>query len=591
MPTTEASNDTLPRLNGTFKRITSAWALLLVPLMAILPYLPSLSYGFVYDDDVQVLRMPYIRPWHHVPGYFLRPIPGFSARYYRPIFFLWMRLNHFLFGIHPLGWHLSNLVLHAFASFLVFAVLRRYFQRPYSAAVGALIFALHPAHVETVAWVSGSTDALMTASLLASLWLWMRSLEAPSSLRRSASLACCALALMTKETGVILPALIFFHSLGRSSAESWLPKDRGGRTWFAMRETAPYLFVTALYLGVRFWVLRGVSGGVPEWITPREALLTIPPVVLFYLRHLLWPLNLSLCYDLSIVTRVDSHLFWIPSILLAAGAAAVSVWLGRTRDMRNLLSVVWLLLPLAPVLYIRAFAQDDFIHDRYLYLPVLGIAVAAGMLGEFLGKSKEGEKKPGLLLAALGAGFTVLALATAAQERPWKNNLLLYSNAVKVAPNNLLAKNNLAREYVPQGRFVEAGEMFKAIIEKRPEMWLANYNYGFVNYRTGDLALAENYFRRAIQINPNDPDEHVYLGATYLKQGRLAEASEQVREGIARKPDGTGYHFLLGIIELQLGNLEPARDQMLEELKYHPENSIVREEIQQLDKQLRSTPH
>lgn len=571
--------------HGTYPKRTFIWTFVPILCAAILPYVASLGYGFVYDDDIQVLQPPAVQPWHFLPGYFFRPIPGFTARYYRPLFFLWLAANRSVWRTHALGWHLDNLVLHALASLLVFAVLRRYFPGERSATFAAMLFAVHPVHVETVAWLSGGSDALMVVALLGSLLLWIRNCETPSLSRRASSLACCALALLCKETAVILPAVIFFHKLVAIPAINH-PEQKKSNLRLALWDAVPYLTVTALYLCARFWILRGVSTAATEWVSRKDAFLTLPSVLSFYAGHLAFPWNLSLNYDLPVVTGLNERLFWIPLIMLTGIAGATWALVRLTGDKRILAAALWLLLPLAPVLYIRLFAQDDFVHDRYLYLPVLGVAVLAGIVGEALKQSKSWGNRRGLIQGAFVIGIVSLGLVAAIQAQPWRNNLLLYTNAVRVAPNNMLARNNLAGEFVKQGRYSEAGEMFKAILEKRPGMWLANYNYGSLNYRLGNLALAEEYLRRAISIDPSDPDEYIYLGATYLKEGRLADADEQVRKAIARKPDGAGYHFILGVIELQRGDLELAREQMLEELKYHPEASAVRTQIQAIEKQM-----
>lgn len=571
-------------LTGIYSKHILTWTLVAILCAALLPYSPSLSHGFVYDDDVQVLQPPAFHAWHFIPGYFISPMPGFTARYYRPLFFLWLGANRLLWGTHPLGWHLGNLILHAITSLLAFALLRKYFKDERSATIGALLFAAHPIHVETVAWISGCSDALMALGLLGSLLLWMRNCEAPSLWRRTASLVCCALALLSKETAVILPAVIFFHKLAGIPAVDSLPNQRKVQWRLALWEAAPYLAMTLICFCARLWVLRGISTSASKWISQRQALLTIPSMLWFYLGHLIWPWNLSLNYDLPVVTGLNSQLFWIPLILLAASGAATWGLLRWTGDRRILIAVLWLLVPLSPVLYVRLFAQDDFVHDRYLYLPVLGMGVLAGTLAESL--TKKWKTRQHLTTAAAGIAVLSLGLVAAVQTQPWRNNLLLYTNAVRVAPNNMLARNNLAGEFVKQGRYAEAGEMFKAILEKRPGMWLPNYNYGSLNYRLGNLAVAEEYLRRAISIDPTDADEYIYLGATYLKEGRLEDADQQVRKAIARKPDGAGYHFTLGVIEWQRGNLAPAREQMLEELKYHPEASAARTQIEAIEKQI-----
>lgn len=562
--------------------------MLLIILAAFLPYLASLQYGFVYDDDVQVLANPGIRAWSFVPAYFTKPIGYFttitSAHYYRPMDFLWLRLNYFLFGTHPWGWHLANIGLHVLASLLVFVVLRRYFQDAKWAAVGALIFAVHPAHIETVSWISGFTDAALTVSLLGSLYLWMRCIEKPSPWRRIGSITCCALAVLTKETAIILPIIIFFHALAGIPAKSPGRVTKGAQLATALREAAPYLCVTAAYVMIRFWVLHEIPNN-PQWISKPQALLTMPSLALFYLGHLVWPLKLSIFYDLPVVSQLSNPLFWVPVVLLCGILIGVWIWFRHAGDLRIAAAVLWILLPLLPVLYIGVFQQDDWAHDRYLYLPVLGLSVLCGMLCEFLWRTEVRQKVGTLPLLIVCLAIACLGIVTVVQARPWESNLLLYGNATRLAPKNTTARNNLASEYLAQGRYQEAGDILKLVLADRPGMWLANYNYGLVNYRTGNLFVAEEYLRRAINIDPNEPDQYVFLGTTYFKQGRLADAAEQLRQGIARKPDGMGYHFTLGIIELQQGDLTSARAEMQRELAYHPEVAAARAQLQLLDRQ------
>jgi len=552
---------------------------------AILPYLTTLSYGFVYDDDVQVAAMPALKPWHMLPGYFLHPIPGFTAHYYRPLFFLWLQMNRSIWGSRTWGWHLGSVLMHAGASLLVLAVLRRYIANINWAALGALIFAVHPVHVESVAWISGSTDPLMSVGLLGSLLLWMKSRVDPSLWKQCASLICAGLAILAKETAVLLPAIVFLHAIVGIPAIEVAQVRLPVRLTMALRQTAPYLSVAAACLLLRSWVLRGFPA-TSQTISLTDGLLTIPSLLFFYLKHLIWPSRLSLNYDLAVVTSARAWSFWIPLTLLGIAVVAGCFWLLRSRETRAVAAAGWFLLPLLPVLYLPLFQQDDFVHDRYLYLPVISLSIAASLLAEYLGKP-DTRKKLGIMpIAILGSAVISLSLATAVQARPWKSNLSLYSNAVRIAPNNMLAKNNLAREYAFAGHYQEAAEMFREILDVRPTMWLANYNYGFINYRLGNLALAEHYLVQAIKINSSDPDQHVCLGTTYLKQGRLGEAEQQVRLGISRKPDGSGYHLALAIILLAQGKPATARGELQRELEYHPENQAAVSRIQAANPQL-----
>jgi protein O-mannosyl-transferase len=570
-PLTSTSVESLTKSTEQPRSERLAWVLLLVVSAAIAPYLGTLRFSFVYDDNVQVLSLRAIRTWTAVPSYFFKPVPGVTQRYYRPIFFSWFRLNYFLFNGHAWGWHLANVLLHAAASLLAFFLLKRYFRDVRSAVAGALVFAIHPVHVETVAWVSGCTDSLMAIGLLGSFLLWLKDCHAPSLARKIGSQFCFVLALLSKETAIILPVLIGLHALVENPVVGEGPKPPGGRLWEAARLAAPYAGVTAVYIAIHELVLRGVPG-TPIWISPTQSLLMIPSIFLFYVKHLVWPMHLSLFYDSPVFGRLGSNMFWLPLVLLALISLGAGLWFRKSRDPRIIIAGMWTLVPLAPVSYIWIFQPDDFVHDRYLYLSVLGLSILVGLFFEFFGKTEPAQRAPFIPAALLGFVVLSLSIVTAVQAQPWKDNLSLYTHAVQVAPENILARNNLASEYVAEGRDEEATSMLKALLADHPGMWLANYNYGYVNYRLGNLSLAEQYLRRAIQIDAKDSYQYLFLGTTYLKEGRLSEAAEQLRQAIARQPDGGGYHFTLGMIELQQGNVAAARAEMQEELKYHPEN-------------------
>lgn len=564
-----------------------AIAFLLVVLASVLPYLASLRYGFVYDDDRQVMQNPAIQAWHFFPSYFARPTMA-TAHYYRPLFLLWLKLNYSLWALKPWGWHLTNIALHTLVSLMVFLLLRQYFRETWFAAAGALPFAVHPVHVETVAWISGCTDTLMAIGLLGSLYFWMRSPNGVRSLYGLISLVFFALALLAKETAAILPLFIFSHSLAAVPSTQPMPETKGSlapRLLTALWQSMPYWGLTALYLLARSLALRHLAP-IPEWIYRSHALLTIPELLLFYLQHLLHPVNLSPLYDLPVVSSPASLCFWVPLALFLALLVVACALYGRLRDRRIALAVLWFVLPLAPVLYIRTFQRDDWAHDRYLYLPLLGLSILVGIVAEHLFGSRWGKILRSPAVATFCLLIIFLGVVSSLEAQPWQSNLALYANALRIAPKNTIAMNNLAGQYIEIGRLPEAAQLLQSTLAARPDMWLANYNFAFLNYRVGRLSVAEDYFTRAIRVDPTDPDEHVYLGLTYFKQGRLQEAADQVRQGITRKPDGVGYHVALGIIEQQQGNLASAKNDILAELAYYPDSVFARTQLQAIQAQL-----
>src|SRR3569832_1408610 len=152
---------------------------LLLAATAFIVYAGTLAFKFVYDDRLQVADNRRLTSWSYVPGYFAHHVwylidPHFAPNYYRPIFLLWLKVNYSFFGTSPAGWHLSSVALHVLATVQVYWLGRRLLKNQAASAIAALLFAVHPVHVESVAWVSGVTDPLMCVSLLASVLAFLR---------------------------------------------------------------------------------------------------------------------------------------------------------------------------------------------------------------------------------------------------------------------------------------------------------------------------------------------------------------------------------------------------------------------------------
>ena len=314
--------------------------------------------------------------------------------------------------------------------------------------------------------------------------------------------------------------------------------------------------------------------------------MTAPSLALFYLRQLLWPQGLSLYYDFSINSVASLLSFWLPLVILCGLAACGwSLW-RMSRDASVPAAVIWLVAPLLPVLNIGFFSHDDFVHDRYLYLPSVGMAIATSVLLGKLVTEETSSRARFLVTATVLLLLAGLGISTAVQSAPWRDNLSLYTHAVQRSPGNTMAWNNLAVQYIERERWEDAARVYEAILVDRPDFWLANYNYGYLNYRLQRYDRAEQYLRRATALNPRDGDAHAYLGLTYFRENRLLEAAVQFREAIARKPGGEGFHLALGLILLQQGDREGARAEFARELQDHPENSAARTQIRLLESPL-----
>ena len=360
---------------------------------AALAYFATLGFGFVYDDVPQILKNPAIQAWNFVPQYFTAHVwaaiyPNSTGNYYRPLFLLWLRLNYAAFGTDAAGWHLTSIACHLIATWLVFRLALRVSRDRMIAFVAALVFGLHPAHVENVAWISGVTDPLMTCFVLGSLLAYASFRETRKLLYAGLSLAFFALALLAKETAVVLPVLIFSFALtfpeGGEKAESGRPDSASGdsqmnRLISSIRACVLYVLALAIYAVVRIQAL-GKWSRPTALVSWREVVLTWPTVLWFYVKHLIWPLRESEFYSLDYVSHMSAATVLLPLALVVITVIGL-LWLQRNVGRKDVaqFALVLLVVPLLPVLDLRSLTAGDIVHDRYLYLPSIGFAILVGL--------------------------------------------------------------------------------------------------------------------------------------------------------------------------------------------------------------------
>ncbi len=568
---------------------STKFLLAVLVLLTALPYLPALGFGFVYDDGAQALGTVAAQASQTPAEFFFTSVWDFrhaavtmNSRYYRPLFHTWLRINAALFGSGAAGWHLSSLAVHLAATILVFFLLRRHFQRPWAAFAGAAVFGVHPVHLESVAWISGVTDPLATVALLGSFLLWLKKVETKRFELEFCSLVCFAASVVAKENAIVLPGIVFLYAFWGQCGNIRILEDKTHRLRAAVWEALPFAGISAAYLGVRMAAIPSLRNASLPWVSHREAVLTFPSVLIFYLRHLVWPAGLTVFPDVLTVTTSRDHKFWVPLILLGA-VAGCAWWLWRGKRTNGILAagMVWLTLPLLPVLDLSVFFQDDFVHDRYLYLPSVGLAIFCAAAAEHYFDQKPARSRRWIGAAAATAVLLALAVSTVAQSFAWQSNVTLYSRAAQLSANPA-PRIYLAAEYMDMGRLPEARDILQGVTQQSPESWNANYYLGLADYQLKDLPAAEIYFSRAIAIDPAEPDEYFNLGLTLFEEKRLGEAAAQLRSAIARNRDGQGYHYVLGEILLDQGQIEAGRGELREELSHTAEDAPLRLQIEQV---------
>jgi Tfp pilus assembly protein PilF len=568
-------------------------AVWLFPLIAVVliaaAYARAPGLGFVFDDDIIVKANPYITSVHYIPSYFTEHIWSnlMLARknYYRPVFLLWLLGNYEEFGTDPLGWHLTSLLLHLGNAVLLYLLALRLIRERFAALAASLVFGLHPVQVENVVWVSASTELLGSFLALASLLCYLRSVEAASRRARllSAAVVLYALAVLTKETAIILPVIVFLHEwLGRpASPAAALPASRSRSAAFfaSIRESLPFGVVAAGYLVARIAVLGGMGTTVVQ-MTKRAWLETIPSILQAYLLHLVWPARLSAFYDYPYITVFTLQTVVLPAALVLGVALLVSLMIRKSPGGQ--LAAIWMVLPILTVLDIPIFPRGEFLHDRYLYHPLIGLSLLIGMGVAALERRWATREARWSLYSVCGAVALALGIATFHQTGFWTDNFTLYSRGVEVAPRSGFANNNLGAVLLNRGQWKEAMVQFQKALDYAPKLYLAHYDMGVGYYEVGQFSEAEACFKRAIEIVPEDAESHLFLGMTYYHTNRLPLAIESVRRAIALKPSGAGYHFALAVMLKESGDLAGARAEFEEELKRDPNHQPTLEQLRLL---------
>ena len=556
-------------------------AVLLILAITLVVFLNSLGGEFVYDDGYQILKNPTVQSADNIPAMFTQGVWQFMSSdtskavglYYRPMFNSLLIVNYQLFGFSPFGWHLVSLLLHLAATFLVYRLARAWDQPREIAALAALLFGVHPIHVESVAWVSGVPDPLATVFVLLALLFHERSVREGSNNKWVlASLGMALLALFTKEVAIVLAGAVAVREWLRSEGE----ESFGARLNRTVQRAAPFVIAGFLYLAARIAVLGFISKPEPKAvnITTEQVLLTQPSVLFAYVRMLFAPYPLSVIYDHGYVNAPNQPPFWLPLLLIVA-VIAVSLWLVRNSKV-GLLALAWVVMFLLPVMNLKAFnPEESIIHDRYLYLPSVGFCLLAAMgLGWLYQRAAASSKK--LVMAAAILIVVVFSGLTFAQNFTWQNDLTMATHALNYAPGRPFLLNYLAAYHSGKNNSAEAEKFYRQAIAAKPDYYDAMSNLGDIYYKQNNFVESEKLYSQAVAAGARYTQTLYNLADSRAKQGRYADAEQPLQMAIAEQTSYAEAHFYLGWVNQQQGKLPLAETSYRNALNYKPEYAEAR---------------
>jgi len=563
-------------LERAASRLKRTRALLITALVACatLPYLNILFNGFVYDDDNQVLKNPYIRSFRYMKEIFTTNVWSFKgiavSNYYRPMMTLGYLICYKLFGMQAYGFHLVSLLLHVLVVCLVFVLTERLTGDRVWAFVAGALFALHPIHTESVAWVAAVTDLELTLFYLLTFGLYL-AVARPGGGRSERTLVAMAfafvLALLSKEQAMTLPALAtvyeHFYREDRSETSFSQKLARYGVLWLV---GVAYVLYRIQFLGALAPQEKFRQG------TPQQIVLSAIALVAQYVWKLLWPVRLCAFYVFHPSTSpFDPRVLAGLLALLGFAALFFVCWRSRERNVRFVsFAILWFFATLAPILNAHWVGENVF-TERYLYLPSVGVAWLVG-----LGASKlwsRAAARPAQRRALVLAGVTVGALFAARiviRNRDWNNDKLLFTRTLDLSPDAYQVQNALGGVYWREGDLDKAESMWRGVLARKSDNPEAFNNLGLLASQRHQYAEAKRFFQRAMELKPNLADPHLNMGDTYLKMGLLGPAELQLRAAIAISPIDVPAHNRLGQLLFATGRPKEAEEQFLASVRSTP---------------------
>ncbi|MFH1569247.1 MAG: Wzy polymerase domain-containing protein [Gemmatimonadota bacterium] len=486
-------------------------------------YANSLHGAFHYDDFHSIVENRAVRSLGNVPRFFVDPT-AFSAdsekAMYRPLLLVTYALNHRLGGYGVEGYHVVNIGLHAAAALLVWLLARQLWPGRRAALVAALLFAVHPLATEPVNYISSRSELLAATLYLAALLLYLR--RDAGGPQRLGSLACFALALLSKSTAVTLPAvLLAYEYLRADRRRAWRQRLAGparALRWYWLL-AAGYLATISLNGFLGHSLESPVRGGLVQLATQLKAL----P---YYLKLLFYPWGLSVEHQFAESTSLGDGTV-LAGFALVASLVGVALAAPRRSPMSGAAAASWSLLVLLPA---SAMPLNVLVNERRLYLVVAVLALAlAGMLGRR-------ERW------AIGLCLPVLALLTASRNHAWESELSLWEDAAARAPRMPRVQTNLGKALQQAGDWDGALAAYERSLALDDRHGDAYNNIGTVLHQRGDLALAIDWYERGIERYPRETRIYLNLAQALAQQGQVPEALQVYARALAIDPgDATAW--------------------------------------------------
>ncbi|MBL6967708.1 MAG: tetratricopeptide repeat protein [Desulfobacteraceae bacterium] len=556
------------------------WVSIFIFISIIAVYWQVRNHDFVNFDDDRYVTDNYRIKSGLTAENITWAFTAFHVSNWHPLTWLSHMVDYQLFGLNPGKHHIFSVMLHIANSLLLLYLLRRMTGSLWRSSIVAALFALHPVHVESVAWISERKDVLSTFFWMLCLFSYIGYVERPGVLRYSFILLFFALGLMAKPMVITLPfvfLLLDFWPLCRlqlgQEINTICHLKRKAPVSRLLLEKSPLFLMTAAS-GVITFVAQS-SGGAVQTFTSFPLPVRIANALTSYLKYMeqtLWPTKMAVLYP---------HPHTVNGLKVAGASLllmAISFLAVKTVRQYPFIIVGWLwfLGTLVPVIGLVQVGVQAM-ADRYTYIPLIGIFIIIAWSIPGLLASKLNLKIP--LASLLLLSIAVLALLTWKQVGYWKNSTTLFKHAIGVTKNNYISYSNLGQALAEQGRISEGIAHLYESLRIKPDYAIAHNNLGTALERQGRLKEAVKHYTAAVRIAPSLPAAHYNLGVVLHRQGNIKDAADHYIQTLRVMPDHARAHNNLGVALEHQGYLEEAVIHYSEALRIQPDYPDARRNL------------
>jgi Tfp pilus assembly protein PilF len=545
-------------------------------LLIVIVYLQVGTFDFVdYDDGLYVTENSHVRNGLTIDGCIWAFTTTHEANWH-PLTWLSHMLDSELYGLNPAGHHYTNIVFHTANTLMLFFILFSMTGSLWKSAFVAALFAVHPLHVESVAWVSERKDVLSTFFGLMMIGAYDFYIKIPSSKRFLLVFIFLSLGLMAKPMLVTFPFILLlldFWPLRRTQFNNNDHPQPGKSTGFSSKkifplivEKIPLFILTAVSCVITFFAQKSGGTVVPFDTLPlKERIANALISYAGYVFKAIWPQKLAYFYPYSISTFSVWQV--CGAALLIVGALGGAIYLSRKYPYVPV-GLFWYLGTLVPVIGLVQ-VSGQAMADRYTYIPLIGLfIVVAWGIPDMLNKWRFHKN---FLCASAVIVLSALTARAFIQTSHWKNSIALFENAVKVTENNYHALNNLATALVGKGKYDKAYFYLSRALKKNPKREDLRMNLANVLFLKGKPNKAVSQYQKILQTDAEDADVHYNLACVLSSQNKINEAVHHYHEALIIDPKYSKAHYNLGNILIRQGKMKEALFHYAKAIEFNPD--------------------